>query len=126
MPRQTLCLGALKAIPIVDVQAFCTDCRQPLGEYFWAERIAKDGVWTLSEKEAGARIADLAELGGARVQRPLFKGPRTQPGLYLETFGGRVYLRKRCVCKANQKRTFGAISEMPVELRNDGTVVLMF
>ena len=59
------------------------------------------------------------------------RGPRTQPGLYRETHGERVYLRKRCTCPAGargrgSKRLVQDIGDLPVTIRTDGTLQLLF
>jgi hypothetical protein len=48
--------------------------------------------------------------------------------LYPETFGDRIYVRKKCVCPHNQpakqKYTFAAIGKMPVTAVDAKTVKL--
>lgn len=123
MISQALSLGQLAGISDVEVQAFCSDCGQPLGSYFAGKPFPTGEGITLAEKESGpfSRTAT-----PAAVQRPLVRGPRTQPGLYLESYGDQQYIRKRCTCPANEKRRVAQLGELPITIRADGVVVLLF
>ncbi len=126
MDRQGLCLGDLARGQELIVEASCERCGGPLGRYSAGLRVPERDFVILSEPGAISRTADFASVGGgdlrARARGLGFRGPRTQPGLYLEEFGGRIYMRKRCTCGANGKRRLSDLGELPLTIRGDGAM----
>jgi hypothetical protein len=105
------------------IHAYCSRCGQPLGRYYYAPPIPPTtGPSFLSE--AGAVVRAVTPTSATLSE--WVRGPRTQPGLYREDFAGRGYIRKRCVCGANDKRAFDKLADMPVTTREDGTLALVF
>jgi hypothetical protein len=118
------CLGDVVGDGDVDVLVVCERCGGSLGRYWAGARFPEGGTLTLAEKRLGTFDRTANPWPGSRAQR--IRGPRTQAGLYPETFGDRQYLRKRCPCRANEKRPMDALGELPITVRDDGVVVLVF
>ena len=116
----------------IEVLAYC-DCGRFLGHY-WAgppvsagPPISVEPGLTLSEKALGriVRAPTREEIG--RSEGYSVRGPRTQPGLYPETYGERTYIRKRCPCRpVHKKRGFASIGELPVTVRSANVVTLVW
>jgi hypothetical protein len=132
MSRQTLSLRDLATGRDIDIEAFCERCGAPLGPYVAGLRyphrdiviISERGAITRTEIDAiGAIKRDAAQLGQSTLG---VRGPRTQPGLYEESFGGRRYLRKRCNCGANDKRRLENLGELPLTIRPTGVFAVVF
>jgi hypothetical protein len=118
----TMCLETVAADRDVDVQVVCEKSGDDLGVYFGGRRMS-DGLMILAERGGFTRTSSLPV--GAR--HDLLRGPRTQAGLFLESFGGNVYMRKRCGCGcSNIKRSLATIATMPLTVRSDGTYLLAF
>jgi len=130
MSRQPLFLRDVAGQIDIDVEAFCERCGAPLGPYNAGLRYPQRDVVIISERgaitrtpEIGAIKRDATLLGQSTLGA---RGPRTQPGLYEESFGGRRYLRKRCNCGANDKRRLEDLGELPLTIRPTGVFAVVF
>jgi hypothetical protein len=98
---QAVRLGDIAKALDVLVNVHCEGCGQPLGRYSAGLRYPQGDFVVLSEG-----ISRLEDFGSAKLPKQErsqaralgSRGPRTQPGLYRETHGEQVYLRKRCTC----------------------------
>lgn len=129
MSVKALCLGDLARSRDWDnVQAFCSRCGAPLGRYSAGLRFPERDIVVISEPGATTRVLDARRMPRGSIDRGIgVRGPRTQPGLYEERFGGQTYLRKRCSCRANDKRRLEDLGDLPVTIRtDDGAIVLVF
>lgn len=109
-----------------EIEARCERCGGPLGRYSPIEDQSRRGGIILAEVwRDQLLVVDRWSRTDATVNR-VVPGPRTQPGLYRESFNGRPYLRKRCICGANEKRRGEDVAGLAVMVRDDDTVVLVF
>jgi hypothetical protein len=119
MTVKTLCLRDFVAIfRDIEVSVYCSTCGRTLGRYWAGRPISGEPGVTLCEKQLGAygrapTREQSSRQGGMR-------GPRTQPGLYPESYDGRNYIRKRCPCRpVHNKLGFATIGNLPVTLRGE-------
>jgi hypothetical protein len=124
----TLCLKHAVAVartPDVEVWTYCT-CGAFLGRYWAGPPPTGIGI-TMSETMLGRFHRATTRGMAQRSERISIRGPRTQPGLYPEEYDGRTYIRKRCPCRpVHNKRGFDSIGDLPITVRDDGGVVLVW
>jgi hypothetical protein len=118
MTVKTLCLRDFVAIFVdIEVRVYCSACGRSLGHY-WAGPVSDQSGVTLCEKQLGGFGRAATREKSSR--REGLRGPRTQPGLYPESYGDRTYLRKRCPCRpVHNKLGLGAIGDLPVTVRQE-------
>jgi hypothetical protein len=131
MSRQPLFLRDVAGKADIDLEAFCERCGASLGPYTAGLRFPQRDFVIIAERGARTRTAEIKAIKRDAVYLGTstllgVRGPRTQPGLYEESFGGTKYLRKRCVCPANEKRRLEDLEGLPLTIRDDGTFGVVF